>query len=262
MINVLDLPGIHADGDTDDTLTIATAIRDASPGERIYFPAGEYLIRTVWISGKQQLRIDGEGTLIPANPVNPIFRINTNAGVPTTGLLLEGLLFRGTVAFNGAHHCTVRDCRFLEQPGQPGIRSHRTHDLILDANHIYGRSIGIECYSPDSRYTGNILTDCGIAIQSNSANAMIDNNRMFPYPGAMQTGIYLGGKAKWMHLIGIHQNNIGHPDGYAIHARFPLDANDCGITNNQFLQADGVALTHNVVMDESQQQIRRVPRPY
>ena len=255
MINVLDLPGIHADGVTDDTLTIATAIRDASPGERIYFPAGEYLIRTVWISGKQQLRIDGEGTLIPANPVNPIFRINTNAGVPTTGLLLEGLLFRGTVAFNGAHHCTVRDCRFLEQPGQPGIRSHRTHDLILDANHIYGRSIGIECYSPDSRYTGNILTDCGIAIQSNSANIMIDNNRMFPHPGEMQTGIFLGGQDRFMHLIGIHNNNIGHPAGYAIEASVSLSAERCRITGNQFLQADGVALTRNVEMDESQQHI-------
>lgn len=262
MINVLDLPGINADGITDDTAVIARAIRDARTGERIHFPVGEYLIRTVWISGKQQLKISGEGTLIPANPANPILRINTKAGVPTNGLIIEGLLIRGTVAFNGAHHSTVRDCRFLEQPGHPGIRAFNTHDLILRANHIYGRSIGIECYSPDSRYTGNILTDCDIAIQSNSANVMIDNNRMFPYPGSMQTGIYLGGLAKWMHLIGIHYNNIGHPDGFGIHARFPLDANDCWITGNQFLQADGKALVYNVEMDESQQQIRRMDRPY
>ena len=261
MINVLDLPGIHADGVTDDTLTIATAIRDASPGERIYFPAGNYLIRTVWISGKQLLRISGEGTLIPANPAQPIFRVNTKAGVRTSGLLIEGLLIRGTLFFNGAHRSTVRDCHFLEQPGQPGIRAFRTHDLVVDSNNFYSRSIGIECYSPDSRYTGNILTDCGIAIQSNSANIMIDNNRMFPHPGEMQTGIFLGGQDRFMHLICIHNNNIGHPAGYAIEASVSLSAERCRITGNQFLQADGVALTRNVEMDESQQQIRRTPRP-
>ena len=78
----------------------------------------------------------------------------------------------------------------------------------------------------------------------------------------MQNCIYLGGLEKYLHNISIRENNLGHPDGYAIVARFPRNANDCLVDGNQFLQVAGKGLVHNVIMDETRQNIRRMNRPY
>ena len=275
MINVLDLPGINADGTEDNKTVLARAIGGAPDGEHIYFPHGQYLISTNWISGKTSLKISGEGTLIPVDPLKPIFIVNRNRDSrPTDGLLIEGLRFKGTIKVNGAHHSTIRDCRFMEQSeeprayGEPAITVYKSHDIILRDNHIFKRLIGIVSHSPDSRFTGNIITACSVAISSNSANCMIDNNRMFPFDrtspktGVMQRCIYLGGLAKYLHNISIRENNLGHPNGIAIVAYSPCTVNDCLIDGNQFLQVEGKDLVYNVIMDESRQNIRRMNRPY
>ena len=264
MINVMDLPGVVGDGVSDDTEPVRKAIRESSDNETIYFPQGKYLLDTLWVAGKNNLQLCGEGHLIPRDTTSQeTLRVVTAAGKHTVRCRLAGLTIGGKVVFNGSHFSRVTDCVFPDLLGVQGIMVFNSHDVILTGNRISGRSIGVEYNSADGRISSNEITTCATAaIRVTSANLVVDNNRTFPYPGAMQTSLLLDGQDRWMKQILVTGNNFGHPSGYAIHSTVPMDRNRCLIVHNQFLQEPSKDLTLNVSVEWKDQQVIRMARPY
>lgn len=263
MINVLEQPDVTGDGLADDREGIQRVIGEAQDGEVLYFPLATYRLNDIlYANRKNRLTLCGPGTLFAGGPHGIAMKVS-GSGLIAGSIHLRGLSFHGTVVVNESHNVRIEQCHFSgPHSGIPGVRLFGTHDVTVENCTFDGRRIGVESHAPDTALRGNLFRDCEVAIKSTSAAMMIDHNRMFPFPGRMQTGILLDGEARWMNLIQITNNHIGYPSGFAISSpETYLDRNACFIEGNQFMQDESVALVNNVEMVVNDQQILRGPKP-
>jgi hypothetical protein len=260
MINILEQPGVVGDGVHDDCAGIQKVIGSAGEGESLYFPLGEYrTVGLLYVNQKRRMTLCGPGHLRPDGL--ELMKVS-GSGRDGGSICLTGLSISGSVYLNKSHNVRIDQCHFMGPATWPGVQIFGTHDVTVERCTFDDRTVGIENQAPDTAIYGNLFRGCDVAIRNTSAAVMIDHNRMFPYPDVMQTGILLDGMAKWMNLIQITNNHIGHPTGFCIDSpEHYLNRNICLIQGNQFMQEEGKDLVRNVEMVVHDQQIARVSMP-
>ena len=263
-MNVMESGDVVGDGVADDQAAIQSVIGQAKDGDEVYFPSGKYLVDTLYVNGKNSVRLHGPGTIVTRNPNEVAMRVAVSPdGIRSSQVVVDGLTIKGAIVINGARNVRITNCLFPRLRNCPGVRIFSAHDVTIENCTFDERPIGVECHSPDTLIRTNLFRGCQVAIESSSAATMIDHNRMFPFPTDMGTGILISGKAQYKNLIQITHNHIGHPAGHAILCTSePLSRNRCLVLGNQFMQVEGQALTHNVYVDLAEQQVVRVPRQF
>jgi polygalacturonase len=171
--------GAKADGKTNDTKAIQTAIDSCDPdlGGAVYFPPGRYLVDTVVLS-KPNLTLRGDGAIFIKRPGIPDHVFKDPAGV-ASGLSCYGLKFdlskpsfklgNGVSAFFIVRANDLRfiDCEF-KNGIEEGLKLYKCQNVVIDRCRFENLADGgVQIHTPaDEGYTGT-------RPDQDSANVMI-----------------------------------------------------------------------------------------